>query len=190
MIKIAFVGNCQLLTLCFYLQYLLRDNKDYCIRWVCYSDNFLPHLTGTWDACCKDKITTAKEGVEYIKECDYIFYNPIKDETSTFFSTNKLQDIKKDTTKLYPIISMCLNYNDLDNSIDHLKDLDKENEIKITSIIEKYKNDLNKICLTFNHPTTFCFLELMKEITREMNISYYNNDDYNELSKHRSYTGL
>jgi hypothetical protein len=188
--KIAFVGNCQLLTLSFYLQHLLRNNKDYCVRWVCYSDNFIPHLTGTWDACSKNKITNANEGVEFVKDCDYIFYNPIKDETSTFFSTNKLKDIKKESAELYEIISMCLDYNDLDNSINHLKDLDKDNEIQLSAIIEEYKHDLSKICLTFNHPTTLCFLKLTKEISRVMNIDYYNDNDLTELSKHRSYTGL
>ena len=55
MINITFIGNCQMVSLCFYMQQLFKNDKNYNIAWVLYSNYFIKHL-GNWSIKCNNKI--------------------------------------------------------------------------------------------------------------------------------------
>ena len=51
---ISLIGNCQTVTLCFYLQQMLDPNR-FQINWLKYGNEFDRHL-GPWSQKCENKI--------------------------------------------------------------------------------------------------------------------------------------
>ena len=54
MFRVAFIGNCQTVSLCFFLQQLLAINKNYLVKWCLYGDDFKAHVS-KWSDKCKNK---------------------------------------------------------------------------------------------------------------------------------------
>lgn len=111
-----------------------------------------------------NKIIEQYEAIEIIKNSDFIIYQETNISKSYFSNYNKLRQLKNYTCKLIRIPSIYLNYNDYDNSLKELqrREISKNVDITVSNIIEKNKND--KIVFGINHPTTFLFLEIIKEL--------------------------
>ena len=54
------------------------------------------------------------------------------------------------------------------------RELEKEVDIKVSQIFNKYRSQT--LMLTVFHPTTFLFLEVVKEICERLKIEYFNDD--------------
>ena len=73
---ITFIGNCQMLTLCFYFQQLLNNNNN--IYWILYGEEFKQHLYITnWSDKCLNKILDYDKSIQIIKNSDIIIYQNI-----------------------------------------------------------------------------------------------------------------
>lgn len=168
---IAFIGNCQVLTLCYYFQELLK-NTNYTTMWLLYGDEFKQHL-GNWANKCNNKIINYDESIENIKICDIIIYQEIVTNKSEFSNTKFLQETKKDNCRLIKIPSIHFDYKHFNLSLKQLQERENLNntDIKVSHLFEKFK-DYN-LMLTPNHPKTCLFLEIVKELCLLLNINFF-----------------
>jgi hypothetical protein len=187
---ITFIGNCQCISLCFYFQ-LLVYNKIHTSSWVLYGEEFREHI-GSWSNKCKNKILDYNKSIEQIKISDVIVYQEIVKEKSFFSNTETLLSIMKQGCKLIRIPSIYLDYNDYDNSLQELKRREnaKSVDITVSTIFEKYRNKNILLMLNIWHPTTFLFLEIMKELCLLMNIEFFRKRQYIFLLKNNNFMGL
>ncbi len=186
--NITFIGNCQTVGLCFYLQELTKT-KNYNVYYCCYGDEFIPHL-GYWSDKVNNKIINDNESIEIIKNSDYIIYQEIDISKSYFCNYEKLSELKKTYCQLIKLPSIYVNYNDYDNSIKELKyrEITKKVDITVSNIIDKFKED--KIVFGINHPTTVLFLEIIKELCIILNINFFEKYEYEKYLKNFNFMGL
>lgn len=200
--NIGFIGNCQMIGLCFYLQQLL-GNK-YNIRWCLYSEEFNPYIYKRriidnqgrqrelmhWSDKCKNKILQYDVSINFIKSCDVIIYQKINIQTSKYFNEENILKIKKPDAKLIKIPSIFINYKEYDKSLLELQRRENINNVDIfvSQIIDKNKS--KNIMLSINHPTTFLFLEVLKEICIILKINFFTNDKYLYYMKNKNFMEL
>ena len=172
--NIAFIGNCQMASLCFYFQQLLLDCN---VKFAVYGDEFLPHL-GDWSNKVVNKIINYDESIEWIKTCDIVMYQEISKDKSVFSNTEVLIAIKKESCKLIKLPSIPLDYDNYDISINELKRRENENKVDIivSDIFEKYREA--RLVRVIVHPNTFMFLEIVNKICKLLNI-----DTFSELKR-------
>ena len=181
---ITFIGNCQTVSICFYFQQLLPQNKN--IYWVSYVEDFKKHLND-WSIKCKNKIIDYDKSIQQIKESDIIIYQDIDINKSSFCNTNTLNEIKKNSCKLIKIPSAVFIHSDFDNSMKEL--ITRENiknvDIKISDIFYKFREkDLMINCW---HPKTFLFMEIVKLLCKLLNLDFFTEDQYNNFLKNENY---
>jgi hypothetical protein len=189
MIRIAFIGNCQTVSLCFFLQQLLSINKNYLVKWCLYGDEFKAHVS-KWSDKCKNKIIDYNKSLEYIKICDLIVYQDISQKKSFFSNEETLTKIKKMECKLIKMPYIFLEYSSYESSLKEL--IRRENlknvDIKVSHYFEKHKEDI--LMLTKNHPNTFLFLEIIKEICKILNIEFFSQRKYAHYLNNPNYMEL
>lgn len=170
----AFIGNCQTLALSYYLQQLVPNDT---IFWCMYGNEFIQHL-GNWTQKCKI-IKNINEIYKYIQTCDVIIYQEIELKKSEFANDSTIKKIMKPTCKLIKMPSIHIDCNNYDVSIIELCKRETKNnvDIKVSDLITKYKTN-NRLMLTMVHPTTFLFLEVLKEICIILNISFFSEKQY------------
>lgn len=185
--NITFIGNCQTVSLCFYFQQLLNENNNIC--WLLYGEEFLPHI-GMWSDKCKNKIVDYDASIQKIKDSDIIIYQHIDVNKSLFCNTNTLRDLTKHSCNLIKIPCIYLKYDEFDHSLTELINRENENDVdvKISSILREFK-DVN-LMLTHNHPKTFLFMEIMKQLCNLCNYNFFTEQQYNEFVKSENYMQL
>jgi hypothetical protein len=186
--NITFIGNCQILSLCFYFQQLLnKDENNIC--WVLYGEEFEPHLN-SWSDKCKNKIIDFDDSIQTIEDSDIVIYQNIDVTKSLFSNTNTLRQITKNSCKLIKIPSIYFNYNDFDNSIKELIKRENENnvDIKISNILYNFKD--TNLMLDVHHPNTFLFMEVIKELCNLLNYNFFTKKQYNIFLKNENYMEL
>lgn len=186
--NIIFIGNCQIVSLCFFLQQLTKF-KNYNVYYCCYGDEFIPHL-GKWSDKVINKIIDQCESIEKIKNSDFIIYQEINISKSYFCNYKKLCELKKPTCKLIKMPSIYVNYNHYDNSIKELQCREIKNKVDITvsNIIDQFKYD--KLVFGINHPTTFLFLEIIKKLCIFLNINFFEQHEYNKYLENFNFMDL
>jgi hypothetical protein len=188
--NITFIGNCQTVSLCFYLQQLLNPSI-YNICWVLYGEEFKQHLSGDWRTKCKNKISDSDDSIVRIKDSDIIIYQNIDVNKSLFSNIHTLQEITKIGCKIIQIPSIYFIHNDFDNSIKEL--IKRENinnvNIKVSNILIKFK-DTNLILDLPNHPNTFLFMEIVKIICNLLDVDFFTDEQYNNFIKDENYMQL
>ena len=185
--NITFIGNCQTVSLCFYFQQLLNENNNIC--WILYGEEFKEHLT-EWSAKCKNKIIDYDNSIQKIKDSDVIIYQNIDVNKSLFSNTTKLREITKNSCKLITIPSIHLIHNDFDSSIKELINRENKNnvDIKISNILYNFKD--KNLMLTWNHPNTFLFMEVIKLLCNLLNLNFFTEEQYNNFLKNENYMEL
>lgn len=196
-INIGFVGTCQAISLCYYLQQCLLNNPNYNIQWVCYDKSFLIHLS-KWSDKCTNKILNDEEGIQYIKKCDYIIYHPIQESKSKYFNTHSLSQIKKINCKMISLQRIHIDYyNDTKNYHLYLLSIQETKrrealhqvDIPVSNIFEN--NTLNlRLLLTPNHPTTYVFLQMLVDICKRLSVPYVTNDQFVYFMKNPNHMEL
>jgi hypothetical protein len=189
MFRVAFIGNCQTVSLCFFLQQLLAINKNYLVKWCLYGDDFKAHVS-KWSDKCKNKIIDYNKSLEYIKICDFIIYQDISKEKSTFSNEDILTNIKKEDCKLIKMPSIFLEYSSYEASLEELikRETAKNVDIHVSQIIDR--NKPRALMLTKNHPNTFLFLEILKEICKIMDIEFFSQRKYAHYVNNLNYMEL
>ena len=96
----------------------------------------------------------------------------------------------KSSCKLIQIPSIYLICNNFDNSIKEL--IQRENinnvDIKISSILCKYKNQ--NLMLSWAHPNTFLFMEIVKILCNMLNLIFFTDIQYNKFINNPNYMEL
>lgn len=188
--KITFTGNCQLVSLCYFLQKLL-DNKDYFIQYIVYGEEF-KYCFGEWSQKCNNIITEYEDN--YIKELqssDIIIYQEVKEEKSLFANEIIINKLKKDNCLLIKLPVIYFDYSNYDNSYIELTNREERNNvtIKASEIIKQHYP--NKIMLNNNnHPSTFFFLEMLKRICQILQINFFDEDTYNYFMQDQNHMEL
>jgi len=185
--NITFIGNCQIVSLCFYFQQLLNENNN--IYWVLYGDEFIEHM-GDWSIKCKNKIIDYNDSIQKIKDSDIIIYQNIDINKSSFSNTKILHEITKRGCKLIQISSIYLIYEDFDNSIKELINRENKNnvDIKISNILYNFKD--SNLMLTYSHPNTFLFMEIIKLLCNLLDYNFFTDEQYNNFLMNENYMDL
>ena len=194
MIRIGFVGNCQTLGLLFFFKDLVRD-LNYELKWICYREP-LPNWkiirrAKTIFDCEQNIIQDIEEKINYLKKCNYIIYQPIKEETSINFNFKKILSYSNKNCKLISFITIFITKNR--NFKKQIKELSRREQyyntnIKISNFLKNYEGNCEKIMLSRNHPTTITFLELIKQICNIININFF--DDTSKYLKNINFIHL
>jgi hypothetical protein len=168
---ITFIGNCQMLSLCFYFQQLLQSN-EYCCCWILYGKEFKPFL-GLWSYKCNNKIIHYHKSIEQIKRSDVIIYQEVNKTKSLFCNEETLNTIKKTTCTLIKLPSIYLDYTKYNDSIKELykREIHNNVDIKISYILHKFR--VHKLMLTIHHPTTFLFMIIVKRLCTFLHIPLF-----------------
>jgi hypothetical protein len=189
MINITFIGNCQMISLCFYMQQLFKNDKNYNISWVLYSKDFIKHL-GYWSIKCNNKIIKFDKIINRIINSDIIIYQNIKKNKSLFCNTETLNKLKKKSCKLLILPSIYLIYDNFDISIKKLIERENKNNVDIkVSIIFKTFRD-NNLMLTNNHPNTFLFMAILQRICYLLNLNFFTEEKFNYFNNYYNYMEL
>jgi hypothetical protein len=185
---ITCIGNCQTLSLSFYLQQLLGPDN---ISWIVYGDEFIRHL-GRWSNKCQNKIIDYDESIEQIKISDIIIFQNIDSEKSKFCNKKKLSEIKKQGCILIQIPSIYILVHQFDTSINELIKREEKNDvdIKVSDILIKYKRSIKRLVIDEHHPKTFLFLEVLKRITDMIGIDFFTKKQYIDFMKNDNYMEL
>ena len=174
-----------MISLCFYFQQLL---PDYTISWCLYGDEFRPHIAQYSDKC-KHKIMDYNKSIEQIKCSDIILYQEIAKDKSPFSNSITLHELAP-SARFIKLPSIYLEYANYDTSIAELqkRELEKEVDIKVSSIFNKYRSQT--LMLTVFHPTTFLFLEVIKEICEQLKIDFFTEDQCKRFLEKNNYMEL
>jgi hypothetical protein len=188
--NITFIGNCQKVSLCFYFQQLL-NSSDYNICYIVSNKEFISNL-GDWSDKCINKITNECEAIQRIKDSDIIIYRDFRIETSKYSNTTTLKKIKKISCKLINIPYISLGNAHCDYSIKKL--INEENihnvDIKVSDILYKFQHTNIKLMLSLSHPTTFLFMEIVKNICTLLNLEFFTEEQYNKFLENENYMKL
>jgi len=168
------MGNCQTVALCDYISRTPArpDCKWLCVKqkWKEWSDNtniFGLHQVGR-------NIYDSKKFVDIMIQSDYIVYQP-------HWDTKQL--IKKISDKNEHLLFITLTPIFV-NKTDFMKRKEKKYNCKI-SCCNIIKNNKHKTLFlkNDNHPTTFLYLEIIKQICNIISIPFFTDSEYIDLLK-------
>jgi len=181
--KITFIGNCQLVALCYYAQQLTDD-----ARWVCYGNEFLPFLD-SWSDKCVDKILHHEGAIARVRESDVIVYQEVVGTKSTFCNEWTLQELKAPGCMLLKVPSIQWDYNDVD-IVKGLRDREIANNVNITAsdMFERFRD--TKLMMDICHPTTFMFLEIVREICTRTGLKFFTDEQVARFLENENHMGL
>ncbi len=188
MIKIAFIGNCQMVSLCFFTQQLLHDTDIIC-KWICAYNGFSMFSHQRFSQKCNHKLFSNNESIQYLYECDYIFYQKIKKEKSPLFNEEKIMSYKKYNCISMP--SIWLDITTYETSLSELKkrEITIKNTMIVTDIITYYYGTYT-LFNSPNHPTTFLFLKIMEKIASILHVPFFSNELVSIYLKHDNWMEL
>lgn len=179
--KITLLGNCQTKALTWYIEQL---NKNFDVKWICI--DFFNDAAWALNKNFKGKdvsiIFDQNESVKRLKDSDYIIYQHISHEKSNY-NEDQIKKHQKDA-ELISISSMF--YYPADPDKKSLKGMIRRAknwniDIPAHKIIEKHGPKI--VMHDKNHPNTFYFLELVREICVKTGWHYYSNQQYNQYLK-------
>lgn len=162
--KLYFMGNCQTLTYAWYLKRLLPDLD---VKWL-QSERF---LNANWTS---NPTWSDVERVFNLEEVDSIL------NEGCFLITNHDNENKSHFEDKYPnttIKTITCIYENIDGMKE--RELDWDIDIKLSTIFEDTKANM----LTVNHPDTYTFLLVIKQICSYIDVPFFNADDYNKYLK-------
>ena len=171
--RFALIGNCQTIALCKYIRELPDGHRAF---WIC-PDDYINH---TW---IKDDRIFGSEQVKFhifddpkkreiIQTSDVLIYQP------NFTSLQLISANSSDNQFKIGISPILLN-----NKKFMIEKEEKYNtKIKISEIIKKHKDKVLYIQQE-NHPSTFLYLEILKEICSILGVRFFNQQSYDEIMK-------
>jgi len=186
--NISLLGNCQAKALVWYLSQL---NEQFDVKYI--SIEVFRNVFGG-DQNFRGKptpsITNTQEAVERLQNSNFIIYQNIEEDTSKNFNFKKIREYSS-VAKLISFSSMV--YDPKDPHKFYQKEMayrDKKFNVDITAnqIIEKHGNKVKvqkKGTKKPNHPCSFYFLELVREICIKAKWEYYTDEQYNFYYKER-----
>jgi hypothetical protein len=183
--RIATVGNCQTKALTWYIQ---RLNSEFDVKFICMNNRwawcrqqYQPKRAtrrGEYTPTLTDRV----ESIDFLKSVDVIVYQHIKPKTSKYYNYEKIPEYAKADCKLISISSFVYNK---DNP-EYLRIMkEKADDFKISipahKLIEKHGDKIKSGDYDDNHPNTFYFLEVMREICKLTKWNFYSSKEYEFL---------
>jgi len=186
--KITFIGNCQMVALCYFFQQLLL-NTHHDVRWVTYGEEFLIHLAG-WSDKCKNKITYYGKAIDRIKKSDVIIYQNVDKSKSSYCNTEYLKSYKQDNCKLICLPSIFFKYENFNESLRLLREREEKSyvDVKVSEIFLMFKD--KQMMLSINHPKTFLFLFITNRLCKMLGFKFFPIEKYNLFMSNNNFMGL
>ena len=192
MINITFIGNCQMVSLCYFFQRLLDVNK-YNVKWVCYGKDFQRVGKRRWANKCLNKILNYNDSIERLKISDVVIYQIISLEKSLFSNPETLKNIVLKHCKLITLPSIHINYRNFKQSLKELQRREQLNNIDVTvsDIIVKHTGkNLMVNDTSIKHPSTFFFMEIMKKLCKLLEVDFFSEAYYKSFMRKKNYMQL
>lgn len=171
--RFALIGNCQTAAICKYIRELPDDHMAF---WICPDS----YINQTW---IKDERIFGSEQVKF-----HIFEDSKKRE---IIQTSDVLIYQPNFTSLQ-LISENSSHNQfkigippiLVNSKEFMIEKEEKysTKIKVSEIIKKHKDKVLYIRQE-NHPSTFLYLEILKEICSILGVRFFNQQSYDEIIK-------
>jgi len=167
-----------MVSLCYYLQQLYKNDGSCEIKWGCYGPEFTQHL-GPWADKCKNIIVCADELIKYLQICDVVIYQKISEKKTELFTSGHILSYIKTSCKTIVFPSIHLDQSNYSESIVKLQEKEKMNNVDIivSDIFISKKQEIDKLMLTINHPTTLLFLKLFKRLCDILDVSFFTNEE-------------
>jgi hypothetical protein len=187
--KIATLGNCQLLSLSWYIRRLFENSgQHFECKWIGSPFAHLPFPYAARFEEPEQSILNKDSALDYIKDADYVICQPLKkDITFNFINLPKL--IKKDCKLLFiGYFRHDLRF-PIDFTIERLCHYFRHVRFSPTYISQKYSDETGFEKFkdgglgSTNHPNAFYFLCLMREICDHFNWEYYSEKRVQELKE-------
>jgi len=185
--KIATLGSCQAMVLNWYLMQLFPECEA---KWV--SPEIFQNwskkpqynsIKSIWKSQVNHNIFDTDDGINYLKSADYIIYQKIESKTSALFNYKKVESYAKPSAKL-----VSLTYIFYDTSANDplqgmaVREKKLSPDIKISKLISE---NPNREHFKFNKQGTHCnssvFLEILKEICKKLEWSFFDDDMYAKI---------
>ena len=189
---ITFIGNCQLLCLCFFFQQLL-PSENYTVKWVCYGKDFERPSKRKWAQKCKNKVYNYDKVIKLIKASDIIIFQEVCPEKSLFCNKKTISSLIHKSCKLLVFPSIHINYRNYKNSLKELQRREKLNKVDITvsDIIIKHEGkNLMVNSTSIKHPGTLFFMEITKKICEKLDLNFFSEQQYEKFIKNNNYMEL
>lgn len=177
--NIGFVGNCQAIALCWYFRRLVKNNC-YFVNSVFIGERY-PRNEDIFLDQTRYNIYDQDEGIKYLKSCKVIVYQKIKPTTHEVFNYKKIEEYASSDAKLISFPTIW--YNDQDKDISSMQDREVKLNIslKVSEIISRNLNRklmITENCTKPDHPNSYLFLEIVREICNIINVNFFNKEDY------------
>lgn len=180
-IKIATLGNCQTMALCWYIR---RLNLDCTAKWIAGMLADYPFAKGrkTFKDQIDHNIYDKNESMSYLREVDYLIYQKIEPKTCNIWNHEKIATYVKNDCKLISVSYMMYDTEE-EKFLNGMKQRASNLNIDIPAhkLVEKHGSKITM--QQNNHPHAFYFLELMREICKTTGWTYYKDDQYQNLIK-------
>ena len=195
--KVCFVGNCQMLSLCIFLDELL-DSSMYSLQWLCYHESFQQHL-GRWCRQPEDQQTfrcrvelDEEKSRQALSSCDILVFQYLSAKASPALSDYVgVEGAKKLTCKKVSFPTIEFKLDEFEYYYDNMKIREEKNDVSVPLadyLLNNYKS--TDLLLTWRHPTTKMFKYMIRQIAEqaglELDLKKLNDTKYD----HPNYIGL
>lgn len=180
-IKIATLGNCQTMALCWYIR---RLNFECSAKYITgmFSDFLFVKARKTFKDQIDHNIYDKKQSIDFLSDIDYLIYQKIDPKTCDTWNHEKIPSYLKNDCKLISVSHMMYDPDD-----DKFFNGMKQRTLKLNIDIPAHKfieTHGSKITMQQNnHPHAFYFLELIREICKTTDWPFYKDDQYQNLIK-------
>ena len=181
--QITFIGNCQLVSLCFYFQQLLGPDSA---TWVCYGNEFLPFLH-PWSDKCVNKILDNDSGLAKVRTSDVIVYQEVCAAKSSFCNEQTLRALNP-TARLLKLPSIQFEAGDVSIK-EGLCQREVANRVDIV-VSDMFDRFGTKLMLDICHPTTFMFLEIVRDICSKLDLPFFSDEKVVHFLENENYMEL
>ena len=180
-IKIATLGNCQTMALCWYIRKL---NLEFTAKWIAgmLADYSFAKGRKTFKDQIDHNIYDKDESMSYLREADYLIYQKIEPKTCNTWNHEKIATYVKNDCKLISVSHMMYDPRE-EKFLNGMKQraLKLNIDIPAHKIVQKHGSKITM--QQKNHPHAFYFLELVREICAKTGWNYYSKEQYNQYLK-------
>ena len=172
--KVSFIGDSQMVTLCFFMQELFRYNDDYnsTAQWLLYGDEFLVHLD-SWADKCERKMLDYGRCVAELRTSDVVVFQEICADKSVFCNAVGLRELTSPGCRLLKLPSVHMDYSRFEESLAELARRETLNAVDV-SVSDLFRSSRDRqrqdLMLSIVHPTSKLFLHILVKICARLNI--------------------
>jgi len=182
--KITLLGNCQTKALTWYIQQL---NENFDVKWVQTKFGRGKNWAkpGSFEGKPVPTVTGKENAIKRLMNSSFLIYQNLSSEASDNFHNEKIK-LYNPTCNFISISSFYFHPNNSqENGLTGMIHRANVFDIDVPAhkIIEQHGSKIEIVNSQPNHPSTFYFLELVREICKRTGWDYYSEEQYNQYLK-------